>query len=234
MLIITFLRQHQTIIHKIGLFLTVILQIIIAFGLQIPRDIANAMTFSILSYILFDISQNTYNFKKHKVYEQQEDMYRDIMKYIEEKPIKTAILIQYSGHRSISLIDKLIRKNAEITVYLQHPEDAINQWQKERIQMTIENLRRCRTTNKLTIYGYDVPASIKGVLINEELLAVGWYAYGHTHDDDEIQLSGHSIAGMLFHKGSDEYEIFKTMFMKQAADFEKHCKLNHKTLLKLP
>lgn len=240
MSIITFFKQYQTIIHSIGLFIAAGLQIIIAFGLlQVPRDVANAITFSVLSYILLDISQNTYNFKKNKAYEEQANMYRDIEKYIENRNVRNAILIQYSGSWSFQLIRALMNRGASVTLYIKNPETASTQRQKDRIRDRIQRLEQTLNVSipaRLTVYVYDVPATIKGVLVDDELLGIGWYKYEYINnenkklDDDSSQdkfhLSGHNVAGMLCYKKSDEYDILKKMFMNQVENFKTYCELN--------
>ena len=228
-----FLRHHQPAIHTFGLLAAVSVQLAQALQLPLPATTANAITFSILAYIVKDISDNTYVFKRNKSYKNQEEMYADIIQEIREaRNVKEATLIQYSSRKASPLIFTLLNKGATVNLYVKNPDiGIISRMQKERIISAIKDLpgELSSTSGVLKVYKYDPPASVRGVIIDDRVLAIGWYTYEYVpqperdsaYPDDEFFLSGHDIPGMLLHEGSLEFEIFKDLLLEQTKNFER-------------
>jgi len=228
-----FTRYHQPKIHTFGLVTAFGVQIAQAFQLPLPPTVANAITFSILAYIVKDISDNTYALKHNKPYNNQEEMYADIIQEIREvRNVNEAILVQYSSRRASTLIFTLLRKGATVNLYIKNPDTGvISTMQKERIISTIKDLPNelSSTYGTLKVYKYDPPASVRGVIIDNRILAIGWYTYEYVtkserdsaYPDDEFFLSGHDVPGILVREGSLEFEVFKDLFLKQIQNFEK-------------
>lgn len=227
-----FLKEHQPTIHTFGLVTAVGVQLAQAFQLPLSSTSVNAITFSILAYIVKDISDNTYLYKRNRTYKNQEEMYADIIQQIHEtQNVKEAILIQYSSRKASPLIFALLKKGAEVNMYIKNPDiEIISQMQKERILNAIKDLpgELSTTSGVLKVYEYDQPASVRGVIIDDRILAIGWYTYecvsksgqeDPDYPDDKFLLSGHDVPGMLLYEGSLEFEIFKDLFMAQIKDF---------------
>jgi hypothetical protein len=230
-----FRKQHQLVLHGIGLTTAVSIQIAQAFKLPIiPPPAATAITFSVLAYILKDISDNTCPLKRNKFYRHQEKLYGDLIQQIQELDrVKEATLIQYSGRKAASLIYALLSKGADVTLYLKDENGAINQFQKGRIFQTLKELPTdvTSTSGTLKVYQYDSPASIRGALINNRVLAIGGYVYEYenaesqykqTVDDELYAVWGHDAVGMLLHKGSAEFEMFSELFSRQVNNYSKY------------
>lgn len=179
---------------------------------------------------------------KHQLY-----MYRDIASYIKEKANynpKQAILIQYSGASATNLLYTLADKNMHITMYIRNPGRAESELQAKRIRDTIQGLRGFfNITHKyvLNVYTYDVPASIRAVKIDEDIIGIGWYTYEHVikYDTeflgDECEVSGHDVPGFIFYKGSPEYEAVNDMINNQIKNYDLHIeKEGKKAILTLP
>ena len=228
-----FLKYHQPVIHTFSLVAAVGVQLAQAFQLPLPTTTANAITFSILAYIVKDISDNTYIFKRNKTYVNQEEIYTDIIQEIHEiKIVKEATLVQYSGKMALLLVSALLNKGATVNLYVKNTDiEVISTMQKERIEHQIKGLpgELSKTRGVLKVYKYDPPASVRGVIIDNRLLAIGWYIYEYvpkpqrdsTYPDDAFLLSGHDVPGMLLHEGSLEFEIFKDLFLNQVTNFGK-------------
>jgi hypothetical protein len=234
-----FLRYHQPVIHTFGLVTAVGVQLAQAFQLPLPATTANAITFSILAYIVKDISDNTYILKQSKSYTNQEEMYADMIQEIREiRNIREATLIQYSSRKVSPLVFTLLNKGATVNLYVKNPDTEISKMQKGRIERTIQDLpgELSNTLGVLKVYKYDPPASVRGVIIDNRLLAIGWYTYEYvptsekdlTYPDDAFFVSGHDVPGMLLHEGSIEFEIFKDLFLKQVTNFGKDVNGNFK------
>lgn len=193
---------------------------------------------------IHDLADKTEATVLNKPYEEQADMYRDLAKYIDEKGVKNAILIQYSGRMAVSLLRKLASKGANITLYVKCPKNAISQMQTVRIENGVQQLRgelQVSARYKLTVYEYDVPASMRAVKIDDKVLAIGWYMneYAFQRDpdypQDQYELSGHDVPGMLFYSGSSAFAAFDKMFTNQIKNFEAHYKISGKQpILKAP
>ena len=66
--------------------------------------------------------------------------------------------------------------------------------------------------SNLIVHYYKYPASFRMVLINQDILAIGWYNY-HSNEVDSygkqtISVRGHDTPGILCYSGSKEYDIF--------------------------
>lgn len=180
----------------------------------------------------------------NKAYLEQADMYRDIAKYVENKKVKKAILIQYSSVSATNLLRKLASKGALVNVYVMNPEYAVSRMQAERIRTGIKQLPGVLPVSgsyKLIIHEYEALASIRAVKIDEELIGIGWYTYEHivksdkNYPDDRVEISGHDVAGLLLFRGSPEYELFDKMIMNQVVNYKEYIKINSKKpVLKLP
>lgn len=229
--IIQFLKQHQRKIHRIGLLIAVSLQLLIAFGIKLPQEVANLVIFSILSYILIDVSDNVYSLSRPiKTYKTQFDMYSDLETYIDKNGVKTAILIQYSGQMVNHLIRKLLNKGAKVTLYVKSPGTSPSQLQNVRMDVALKQLwgelGDLSNDCSLTIWQYEVPGSLRGVLIDDNLLAIGWYTYQHVvipdeaYPSDKTEVSGHDVPGMLLFKESPEFLIIKDMFLHQESNYK--------------
>lgn len=243
-----FLKQHQPTIHTLGLITAVGVQLAQAIQLPLPTAIANSITFSILAYILKDISDSTYRFTPNKSYNTQEEMYRYLIHEIEKlNKVEKAILIQYTSRKASPLIWTLLNKGARVVVYVKNPDsEVINEAQKERIIREIQELpiEVRGTPGTLEVHKYDAPASVRGVMIDNRVMAIGWYSYEYVsksnrnpnypqgNPNDKFGIWGHDVPGMLLYKGTREFENLKELFYNQVSNYQKNIKdMGYKPLL---
>lgn len=228
-----FLKRHQLVIHGIGLTTAVSIQLAQAFKLPLPPTTANAITFSVLAYILKDVSNNTYTSRRNKYYKRQDELYGDLLKQIQELDrVQEATLIQYSGRKAAPLLFTLLSKGANVTLYLKNEQGAINQMQKNRIIATLKELPTdvSSTSGTLKVYQYDSPASIRGMLIDHQVLAIGCYVYEYEPKSQRKQSEpnecfavwGHDSVGMLVYKGTVEFEMFEELFSRQISNYSNY------------
>ena len=223
-----FLREKQKPIHLAMLFIAVALFVLHSTGIDMPPNLTTTVAFSVVAYILSDISQNTYSYSRNKLYRQEVDLLPDLIKLIEDKGAREAQLIQYSGQMVSWILRKLLDKGAAVTLWLEDEQSAISAQQKERIKSSISNLPgETQVTGhcSLMAYYYQVPASIRGILIDKKVLVIGWYTYEHvlnpsaSYQHDKVEISGHDRPCWILYEGTPEFSILKDMFESQLANF---------------
>ena len=81
------------------------------------------------------------------------------------------------------LLEHLLEREAQIELFLQHPAATVSQGQKKKVDALVENLEPFfaslgdDATADLKVFFYYPPASVRAVLIDDDLLAIGWYTY---------------------------------------------------------
>ena len=166
-----------------------------------------------------------------KAYESQVDLYRDLAKYIEKYEAKHtihAIVVQYSARKVDDPLRELMRKGANIKLYIHNQETSISQYQNERIRITLNSLlTELREGNgKLEVFEYDSPASVRGILIDDKVLAIGFYTYEtllvreSKYPDDRFTIWGHNVPGWILYDGSPAFSIFCKMFKDLVANYD--------------
>lgn len=164
-----------------------------------------------------------------RTYAEQHRMYSDLERRVQESGAKSAHLIQYSSQTCLPLIRALLYKGAKVALYIQDSETAGlvgSQSQRQRIDQRLRDLPNelsgLPTAGELNIYKYRAPASIAGVLLDEELLGMGWYVYRHvdeTNKDDvaagdKVQLLGHNMPAVLMRAGNPGFDCLYECFRK--------------------
>lgn len=100
--------------------------------------------------------------------------------------ITHAEFIQHSSERAFTLINALLNKQADIQLYIQHPETLDNICGELKLRVTsrlnvYQNLERLKYKGKLQIYLYRTPASFNGLRLRKEdgtvLMVLSWYNY---------------------------------------------------------
>jgi len=114
---------------------------------------------------------------------------QELIAFVERDKPKKADLIELSTASIDPLLESLIRENCQIRLLIQNPNSAITDFQKDRIQQRIRDLMSVtlREYTRSEIRLYAVPCSIRGRLIGESVINVGWYTYSN----DEIGAYGH-------------------------------------------
>jgi TIR domain len=162
-----------------------------------------------------------------RIFEYQEDAYHFLIGIIQDHGAKEAVLLQYSCHTSLPILRMLLRKGAQVTVFIQHEDTAAaigSQLQADLIKDTTRNLRAnlgqmLIAPDKLTVYKYRVPSSMSAIKIDNQILCMGWYTYEQKErlDDkaypgDTFDLSGHDRAAVVVYKGTKEFQMLDKTF----------------------
>jgi hypothetical protein len=228
-----FVREKQRVIHLMMLLIAVSFFVLMASGVPLPPELASTVGFSVVAYILFDISQNTYSYSRNRLYRQDMDLIPDLLRLLDGKGVKEAQLIQYSGKMVNIILRKLIAKGGAVTLWLQDPTLAVGDEQRSRINLSVDGLPselEAAGQPSLKVCHYQAPASTRGILIDRKILIIGFYTYEHVfkhsqkYPNDKFEISGHDRPCWLLYEGTPEFSIMRDMFEEQLANFRE----NHK------
>lgn len=176
----------------------------------------------IIIWMLFDICRAVQCQCVKEFYGRQDEMYHRLLQEIDGCRPKRVTLIQYSGTYATEVIKKALRCGAIVSLYVQHPEKAINREQADRIKMFLRQLpSQTGNSPNCHIFLYEPHASLKAVVIDNELIALGWYVYlnrdrnSNPNYADPIDLRGHNKAGVLLKSECRGYAEVKNMVDSQ-------------------
>lgn len=120
-----------------------------------------------------------------------------IANFISNNQIKEAKMIQYSGHMVQGSISRLLKKNINVRLLLQHPSMAINHFQIIKMKNFYNWLTTdCDNKNFLEIKYYKEPASVRAVQLDNKFLIMGWYTYRPHKSNKQPWLYGHNNASI--------------------------------------
>lgn len=212
--------------------LTLVVLGILAASLRRQRGIENR-----ISRALQAMSQDIHGLVTNQVFDEQEQAYQFLCDWIDKYGAKKAVLFQYSCNTSMGVVRALMRKGAQVTVYIQH-EDTAKQigsaFQAERIINRVRGLKgdlgkRLATPDNLKLYKYRSPASVSAIKIDDRVLCMGWYLYERQdqphHPDfknDTAEISAHDVAAIIAFAGTSEYNKLLKTFQTLEENFQKH------------
>jgi len=212
--------------------LTLVVLGILAGSLRRQRGIENR-----IGKALQTMSQDIHGLVTNKMFEEQEQAYQFLCDWIDKYGAKKATLFQYSCNTSMSVVRALMRKEAQVTVYIQHEATARqigSAFQADRIISRVRSLRgdlgkRSSTSDNLKLYKYRSPASVSAVKIDDRVLCMGWYLYEHMaqphHPDfknDTTEISAHDVVAIVAFAGTSEYNKLLKTFQALEENFQQH------------
>jgi len=222
-----FIKRHQQRLHLWALIFVVVLYLARMFGKGFSLEVNSTIAFAVIAWILFDISKNTATIDRTRFFLQQTDLYAELEAIVDKNGARSAVLFQYSGKQALRLIEKLLSKNANVTLFLKNPSTAVSDLQKERIENTVKQLDAdvaCGSGN-LTIHYYDPPGAIRAALIDKDILGAGWYLYEHlsrpdpNYPADKFRIKGHNAPGILCFNGCSEFKVLSASLESLHANF---------------
>ena len=192
--IIKDLRSGRNIELYVNILVATVITILGLFNV-VSSGIVSTATLTVLALVSFGLLQDR-NQKEVPfiVHSDNNDNLDFICDYISKNNTKHAKLIQYSGDMARSVIDKLLEKGARVDLLLQHPENALNKVQLQKMAAFQVRVRNdYRNGQNLIIKYYKEPASMRGIRIDKNFLSVGWYTY-RIKSDQEVQpwIYGHN------------------------------------------
>jgi hypothetical protein len=218
------------------LLIAVLMFVLRAAGVPLKEDLAVLSAFSVVAYVLFDISLNTYSYSRNRLYPQDTDLLPNILNWIEEKGAREAHLIQYSGQSVKVIVRKLLEKGAAVSLWLEDPNLAVSSEQKDRITSSIAGFPgELKVSGQccLTSFFYQVPGSIRGILIDRKLLVIGNYTHEHVlepnvkYPNDKVEISGHDCPTWILYEGTPEFRIMRDIFESQLRNFRDNQRQNN-------
>lgn len=223
-------ERYQRQVHFFLFSLIILVWIGRSTGIQLflNDDFNILLTFTALVFVLNDVAENTYSIFKTKFFAQQDELYNYLTHILCNEKIREATLIQYTGFKADTLLNSLINSGANVKIYLHDQSLSINDFQRERLinfEKSTLNVFTNEERQRLQIIHYNVPASFRAVLVDNKILAVGWYTYVINQDADladEIRIRGHNTPGILCYKGSPEFDCFIKEFNIVKDGFCKH------------
>jgi len=158
-------------------------------------------------------------------------MYDELQRLVKARPsTRQAVFIQHSGMTTLSLRRLLLQSGASVDLYVQHPDAACNKAQRGKVAYVAGDMRNIHKDDvegskaSLRVFYYMAPASIRAVLIDDELLAVGWYTYHQERAvitrEDGINVQGDNRPLVIVSKGRPEFDPLVQMFNRVLADMK--------------
>jgi hypothetical protein len=171
----------------------------------------------------------------------QRDAYAELLAYVAAHEVRRAVLIQYSNVVATDLIFELVRRGAEeVDSYVQHPDSMQGPFQvkrliqgQEALQLYLSNLPQpLEREGRINYHFYHPYASVRAVLLDDAVLAIGWYTYRHiSHDTENLEtgkersetgppymVRGAEAPGMLVYHGSSEFEVLRDFIQRTARE----------------
>jgi hypothetical protein len=148
------------------------------------------------------------------------------------KEIKKVTLIQHHGGASEGLRGYLHGRDAEIELFIQAPEKTCCSRQRRKVSSFLESLFNMQrglmandnATDRLKVYVYDTPASLRAVLVDEQVAAAGWYMY---HPDPEkdtgVDMWGNQLPSIYAEAGSEAYRYLAWLIQKWLDAHKQFC-----------
>ncbi|MCC7349244.1 MAG: hypothetical protein IT446_01625 [Phycisphaerales bacterium] len=152
------------------------------------------------------------------------DDYARLMELINQLPtVKQAVLIQHSGDSAKSIVSRLLRKGADVQLFVQAADSAQPPFHKNRLASLYEDIpnRYLHDGGSLRVYYYPSPASLRAVLVDDQVLAIGWYNY-FSKENRQFILYGHNQPYLHLKKGQGAFQALRDMMLNVTRSIEKH------------
>jgi hypothetical protein len=208
-------------INQISMGLTVVILIVWVVSRFVPmvdrwlqtQNLLNVVILALLAdvwAVTVEIKRQNYPEKVHLNSDQVESS-RELLESIEKNRSRKVDLIELSSTTVETLLEGLRKNNCKIRLLVQNPKFAVNKFQQARIiqrlsdltSLTLKDYRACE------IRLYCMPGSIRGRLVDERFVNVGWYTYSY----DEIGVYGHDnpliSASVDSREGLELHDMFK-------------------------
>lgn len=167
--------------------------------------------------------------RRHGVtFDNQEHLYSEMYQWLRNNKVTSARFYQYSGKYVRSMVQMLVELGTSVELYLQD-EDTANSlgapqqsdWiRKERdiYQGTFSNLVRKpgQKIGDLKIYYITAPISIRAIIFDEKLIAIGWYWYTEIPKEDGtsyLEVRSHDTPGFLVDRNSEGFAQVRELIL---------------------
>jgi hypothetical protein len=140
-------------------------------------------------------------------------------------PIHRVWILHNSGKSLTSLVTKLLKMGCDVEMYLKSPKvGVINAEQSRKIRAEVDDASRVyrpvmASDAKLTIYYYTGPASARFVLVDDWLVAMGWYLYVpkavRIDRGRGLEMLGEGLPHITAEAGTDDFAALHKMARTQ-------------------
>ncbi len=210
-------KRHQGKINAaLGISLVVIWSLELLPTAFLPSGIATAYSFSVIVFFLLLITDSLKNVTTAQITPGRQSLNNDLSDYIEEKHVKSATFILYSGGATIRThIKHLMAENADVTILLQHPDMCVNPIDRDKVMASLRSIRNRhdgQPNPNLHVWLYKVRGSLRAVALDDRFLAVSWFTYVNSEDTDDRISDTLPNPQVITYAPSSEYNHLKTMF----------------------
>jgi hypothetical protein len=155
---------------------------------------------------------------------------------LRDRNITQASMIQYSGRAFNQLVGFFLDRGANVSVYLQSPKTA-RELGSEKQSAILEEaptwlvdwLSVAGHELKIRIYRYSVPASLCGILVDDDLLVIGWYLYKNPerrellakYPNDRVDVIGAPVPKLVLRAGTKQFDDLAKEFNKQLTNLQR-------------
>jgi hypothetical protein len=190
--------------------------------------------------VVRDTSMVVRNLSEPTIFDRQKTPYDQLIHHINENGVEKAVFIQYSGRRSEDVLQAVLRTpGATATVYLQDERIAAkigSRRQAARITGSLRDTlsdwhRNYRGLSELKVYKCMLPMSVRAIMIDDQLLCMGWYTYepddrkdAEEFRDDTVAVSGDDIATIIARRGTHEFDALNSTFAMLISKYERYSK----------
>jgi len=172
--------------------------------------------------------------KSPTVFPTQDGPYSELVDYINQNKVTKAVFLQYSGQACAGVLEAVLKKpGAKAVVYLQDEKTAESlgsKFQAARIGASVKNMRKWRIKyegkSEIIVRKCTMPMSVRAIMLDDQLLCMGWYTYEHEHrqdvehPDDTVAVSGHDTATLISRKGTADFDALTSTLAMLVANYE--------------
>jgi hypothetical protein len=194
----------------------VIVHIARSLGLEsfIPQEALIITTVVVMFYILDDIADRVQTGDSHVRFNDQNQIYADLERWVDDNKVKNARFYQYSGTNALHLVEKLLGSGTSVELYVQNletvrllklylQEDLIRVSQARLLGDMSNPAKGSQLIQNLKIYCVDPPITFRAIIFDQDLIAVGWYWYHYGkqyQQPEQLEIKGHDAPGLLINK----------------------------------
>lgn len=140
-----------------------------------------------------------------QIHSTREEAYKALLRTLEERGVRRADLLQFSGMTALPILQELTQKwpKARVRLLLVHPDQAaqfdtdLTPDHRHRISTAVGQIKVWqkdpkRPRFKVQLRHYRTPASISAVVINDRIVSISWYhCYQDPQDPTVTRIRGH-------------------------------------------
>lgn len=192
------------------------------------QGLLNVIAVVLLVDVLTRLVEMKYSTRKSiSVFAEQYESYRvNVLEFIRKTKPRKVDLIEYSTATISDLLLELTKNDCKIRLLIQHPDMAVNQDQKERININIRDIYRRISKNydaqNVEVRCYCTSASVRGRNFDDKLVIIGWYTYFFVDSIGQTNIRGDTNPVVSAYVSDTETELIRSMFNDTFNDLWNH------------